>query len=240
MNPSTNDTKTFSLRTDDIEGAHPREYKQREIMPMDKLSEIDYDSKPFLKSKVNAMEIYHKNHPDTYNDLFSAFSDQREENTKNLYQKKNQEYATMDDYAGHFEKEKEMQKRLQEKYGGRLPDMDEPLRKQAPPPLSGPILPDPKSIDYKDVMGDQKARNSMQGFNEPGSLRNGQNAQPDSLDQLQKQVMNMQNQGQDLQNRAFQPEPIGARQYADNQGFPGSSSLTQAKIPVSQSVKNMR
>lgn len=76
-------------------------------------------------SKLNAREIYQKNHPDTYKDLFSAFKDQEQENNKKQFSKKNQEWATLGSYKEHFEKEKELQARLVEKYGGRKLDQTE-------------------------------------------------------------------------------------------------------------------
>ena len=75
-----------------------------------------------MKSKKNAIDIYRKNHPNTHDNLFQAFKETESEYQRDMYFKKNQEYSTLSSYHDYFQKQKELEDRLAEKYGFRKND----------------------------------------------------------------------------------------------------------------------
>lgn len=105
------------------------------------IDEREIENNPFLKSKQSANEIYRKNHPNTYGDIFAAYKDQEAEAKKGQFSKKNQEWATLQNYKEHYQKEREIQEMLQQKYGGVNPELkstrDQPKQQPMHPQVAG-------------------------------------------------------------------------------------------------------
>lgn len=171
------------LTTQDIEGAQAKSRlgKPKQIR---EYSEAELEKNPFLRSKQSAIQVYLKYHPDTYQDLFSAFDHEKESNLKNQFTKKNREFATITDYKDHYNKEKEIKARLDEKYGAkRSNDTQSPQTDQR--------LPNTQQL----TQTNQNPYNLTQQYETADFARHA-----DALDDFQNEF---QNSSQTMQNSAY-------------------------------------
>jgi hypothetical protein len=170
-------------------------------------------------SKASAIEVYNKNHPNTYHDLFAAFKPDEQENRQTQFQKKNMEYATLASYKDHFEKQRQLEERLAEKYG----------HKKSSLPV--PTAVEPSQSNERGYGSQRQQEQQPQYNNQPTPRQDNQplsqgreqqqmrDTRPlDDVGMTESYVDNSANQQQNYSGRQYQgQQPCNTYSYLDQQ-----------------------